>query len=239
MNIKTALKALDPTDDEQWTADGMPRVDVVAKMVENDELKRVDITVAAPDFTRATASKTEEIDPSDEDNPGSAPYGAAETTPLPSRAPQEDVEVAAEPEVPIVAEITTLDPLEALQEERMLLEAEMYEAQAIHAAAKTHADEAANQVNDLNRRIETMEHAEPHHSTAHIRTYLNQQAVNRLERAGRMRKFLGDSGVSLRDVAREFDARTPLDRAMHGRKPPRGSVRPVYTRPVYTPPATG
>ncbi len=234
MNIKEALKTLDPIDDEQWTADGMPRVDVVAKMVENDELKRVEITAAAPDFTRATARK---LDLSDNSAPAAPPVAGWNNPPPPGaplEAPQEHVEVVAEPEVPIAVETApsdALDPLEALLEERRLLEVEMYEAQAIHKAAKADADAASNQVNDLNRRIEVLENDDPHHSTAHIRAYLNQQKINRLERADRMRKFLGDSGLSLKDVSKEFDPRAPIDRAMHGRKPPRGSVRPMYVRP--------
>ncbi len=235
MNIKEALKALDPADDEQWTADGMPRVDVVAKMVENEELKRVEITAAVPDFTRATARK---LDLSDNSAPAAPPAAGWNTPPPPGaplEVPQEDVEVVAEPEVPIAVETApsdTLDPLEALLEERRLLEVEMYEAQAIHKAAKVDSDEASNQVNDLNRRIEVMEHADPHHSTAHIRAYLKQQNINRMARAERTRQFLGDSGVALKDVLGAFDPRAAIDRAMHGRKPPRGSVRPVYTRPV-------
>lgn len=219
MNIKAALKALNPTNDEHWTADGMPRVDVVAKLVENDELKRVDITTSVPDFTRMTAKKAQE------EFPGGT---SGEQGPA--------VEVVVEAQETVVVEVASpaasLGPLEALYEERKVQEGEMYEAQAIHKEAKKDSDMASDRVNDLNRRIEVLEHADPHHSTAHIRAYLKQQNTNRLERAERLQRFIGTSGVALKEVVKELDPRGALDRAMHGRKPPRGSVRPVYIRPT-------
>lgn len=59
MELSEALAQLDPANDEQWTADGLPKVDAVADLVGNAELKRADITAAAPDFNReaATAAK--------------------------------------------------------------------------------------------------------------------------------------------------------------------------------------
>lgn len=55
MEILEALGQLDPANDEQWTGDGLPKVDAVAALVENAELKRADITAAAPDFNREAA----------------------------------------------------------------------------------------------------------------------------------------------------------------------------------------
>ncbi len=55
MTIPEALKELDPLNDDHWTADGMPRVDVVANLHGADNISRADITNAAPDFTRHSA----------------------------------------------------------------------------------------------------------------------------------------------------------------------------------------
>lgn len=52
MEILEALDTLDIDNDEQWTADGLPKVDAVAALVGNDALKRSDIIEAAPDFNR-------------------------------------------------------------------------------------------------------------------------------------------------------------------------------------------
>jgi acid stress-induced BolA-like protein IbaG/YrbA len=51
-SIIDALKLLEPTNDGHWTADGLPRVDVLAEMVGDKALKRGDVTKAAPTFTR-------------------------------------------------------------------------------------------------------------------------------------------------------------------------------------------
>jgi hypothetical protein len=50
--IKEALLKLDPTNDDLWTEDGLPRVDVLSALV-GKALERKDVTDAAPLFTRA------------------------------------------------------------------------------------------------------------------------------------------------------------------------------------------
>jgi len=54
--IKEALSLLDPTDNDHWTADGLPKIDVVSSLAEIKGLKRSDITKAAPTFTRENPS---------------------------------------------------------------------------------------------------------------------------------------------------------------------------------------
>jgi len=51
-NITEALSQMDPLDDDQWTSDGAPRVEVVAELSEIEGLKRADIINAAPQFSR-------------------------------------------------------------------------------------------------------------------------------------------------------------------------------------------
>lgn len=50
--IIEALKALDPQDDTHWTADGLPRVDVVEGLV-GEPVTRQSITDAVAGFTRS------------------------------------------------------------------------------------------------------------------------------------------------------------------------------------------
>ena len=52
MNLKQALKQLDSGDDAHWTADGLPRIDYLATLVGNPNLKRGDITNADPSLVR-------------------------------------------------------------------------------------------------------------------------------------------------------------------------------------------
>ncbi len=55
MTIKEALMHLDPTDDAQWTSDGLPLVDVVRGLTGNQELTRKEITDVDPEFCRDKA----------------------------------------------------------------------------------------------------------------------------------------------------------------------------------------
>jgi hypothetical protein len=50
--ILQALKLLKTEDDGHWTADGLPRLDVIGDIVQNKALTRDDVTRAAPTFTR-------------------------------------------------------------------------------------------------------------------------------------------------------------------------------------------
>lgn len=59
MEILEVLKLLDPKNDEQWTADGLPKVDVVAELV-GSEVTRTQITDALPDFNRASETPLDE-----------------------------------------------------------------------------------------------------------------------------------------------------------------------------------
>jgi len=50
--IVEALGMMDTMDDEQWTADGAPKVDAVAEIGDLENIKRADIINAAPKFSR-------------------------------------------------------------------------------------------------------------------------------------------------------------------------------------------
>lgn len=52
MTIPQALSQLDPSNDDHWTGDGAPRVDVVQKLTGLSSLTRAQIVEAAPKFTR-------------------------------------------------------------------------------------------------------------------------------------------------------------------------------------------
>lgn len=50
MTIKEALGTLNPSDDSQWTADGLPRMEVIETLVGDKSIKRKDVTEANPEF---------------------------------------------------------------------------------------------------------------------------------------------------------------------------------------------
>lgn len=68
--IKAALAQLDPLDDDQWTADGAPKVETVSGLV-GESVKRQDIVNAAPDFNREKASAGDDDEGTEGDNGGS------------------------------------------------------------------------------------------------------------------------------------------------------------------------
>lgn len=51
VTLREVLSLLDPSDDSAWTADGQPRVELVAALLGSDTT-RAAITAAAPDFSR-------------------------------------------------------------------------------------------------------------------------------------------------------------------------------------------
>lgn len=50
--IRAALAQLDPTDDNHWTEDGLPKTSVVQKIAADTTIKRQDIQLASPNFER-------------------------------------------------------------------------------------------------------------------------------------------------------------------------------------------
>lgn len=50
--IRAALELLDPKDNSAWTEQGLPKVEAVCQLVEDNEVTRADIEAAFPGFTR-------------------------------------------------------------------------------------------------------------------------------------------------------------------------------------------
>lgn len=77
MEIVEALKQLAPENDEQWTADGLPKVSVVSELV-GEDVKRDQISDAFPEFNRSLANADQEPDPADDEpevaEPGKTVY---------------------------------------------------------------------------------------------------------------------------------------------------------------------
>lgn len=59
MEILEALQALDPTNDEHWTGDGLPATAAVSEL-RDEKTTRADIEGVAPDFNREFAATTPE-----------------------------------------------------------------------------------------------------------------------------------------------------------------------------------
>lgn len=57
--ISAALLSMDMTDDNLWTDDGLPKVQIVAKLIGDDNLRRQEINEAVPGFARKVPGTTE------------------------------------------------------------------------------------------------------------------------------------------------------------------------------------
>lgn len=52
MNLLEAIQSLDPANDEHWTGQGLPRIDVLAKLADMPFLKRGEVEAFAPGYRR-------------------------------------------------------------------------------------------------------------------------------------------------------------------------------------------
>lgn len=241
--ILTALKALDVTNDNHWTADGLPRLDTVKMLASNQSLTREAVSAAAPGFTRATASTYaaqpaggETSTPAQAAQPGPQgdnPQGQGGNTPDPANAsgvaPQSAnaSEVASnfsggETEQPEVA-----DRLADGNDEIAALEAELEETSEYVEQIRVHLNEvlrsfeqARAREDSLREKLDALRPKDD--DTNAIQAYLASQRRQLEDRAAR-KKLIRESGLDLKELARDLKA--PIDAAM-ARKTGRGSRRP-------------
>lgn len=105
MKIEDALAKLDPENDEHWTTEGKPRVDVVNAIMADDDplseaVNRGDIVNTAPDLNRATAVTSDEE--TDEDGAADDENGPDETEEASDAENEHENELGAENETPAV-----------------------------------------------------------------------------------------------------------------------------------------
>lgn len=208
MELKEALMELDALDDDQWTADGAPKLDVLAEAI-GKKVKRQEVVDAAPEFTRdnmiVPESKPEE-DPVPEPEPDPLDFAILKVyvdgDPMPERE-----------FLGFLSKINSIDlpPLEAVLIEQL--------------------DEAAKTIalaQDLRNRIKLSLAYTRGRIKREIPDISNQQAIqefiasqtkSRGERILKTRAIL--KGIDLKDL----DPRAAIDRAM-ARKTVRGTKRP-------------
>lgn len=90
--ILEAVRALDPHNDEHWTADGLPRLDAVENLLGGD-VNRKAVTNAAPDYSRSVARELVDADgepPVDEPPVEEDEAPAEETQSTEDEAPAKD-----------------------------------------------------------------------------------------------------------------------------------------------------
>jgi hypothetical protein len=168
-DIVKALIQLDSGNDQHWTDDGLPRVDVVQTILKDPDVRRKDINDAQPGFSRAVPGATtepEDIQPGDEENAA-----------LFSSEPEENAD-------DILGDETIDD--EALKE---LMKRRVSDAEQRMVRSREATQEARNYerkcemwhvkaLSDLNRRFP------PLHPSDAIKQHLESQLRQRYERAG-------------------------------------------------------
>ena len=198
--ILAALAELDPLDDDQWTADGAPLVEVVAKFTGDFGIKRQDIINAAPDFNREKLKTVEEpeveveVYPSEEPTP-SREMSITEFQTWLRTVPKEDLEE------------TELN----LKKQRDEIGTEIQNLQELQKRINQAVTITRNHIKD----------SFPNSPDAHaIRSFIESQANAREQRVIRRMSILQNIRPE------ELDSRAPIDAAM-SRKSKRGAGRPV------------
>lgn len=238
MEIKEALSKLDHDDDDAWTGDGLPRIDVIVRMTGVKDIKRQDITDADPKFQRGVIApeREQETDPAQmtiadlaDPDPVADPIDAG-------------TDAIIDPDELTVADLTTEEILAARPQD--LTSLEMVNTWLNAANDKLNADhKEVKRLNsemtmwarrvDIVTRVQTkmnrQQDSNPN-GTA-ISKFLAQQNNARVERAKRASAFL-TKGTDAQAVLEQISKGSKLDTAMSQRKAKPGSTRPDPRLPV-------
>lgn len=231
MDIQKALAQLDPANDDHWTSDGAPRVDVVSEITGDKSLKRKDITDAAPKFTRELSK------------PVAPPVDLTNVNVIDPEAVGEIIDPEAigtvvdaiVPEQESLSEQEMLDWALGVTPDELLADRSLFKE--IGVILERNINEDMAQIENLKKKIDMLQrrHAdlvqfdlntdpEPNSQVHHIR----RQGEIRAEKAARTRGVLeGRGGVTPDDIRKALSVQSPLDTAMRARKAAPGTTRPA------------
>lgn len=254
MDIRAALQQLDPSNDEHWTQDGLPRTDVMQKLTGRKNLTRQEITAADETFSREVAidrrmAALEQAEGGQDAPPPVVPPAP----PAPPTHPAAPPPVEAKPDTDDsdlgdVAGVVQDDPprsVLAIPLPKVLASYELCSLaleelsamndELIKERAKLQKEIDANsaRIEALERRRVQLERRRPKDgSIPGMREYLQGQQRIREDRAKRLAAFLGGSGVGAREVAKAIAPLSPIDQALRTRRPTQ------QTPPPQRPPAS-
>lgn len=201
MDVLDAVRQLDITNDDYWTADGLPATSAVS-MVMGRNVTRRDINLAAPGITRMKLSEDPNAAPT---APASAPEESAAPEPAPADAP-----------------VATTDELTAARE---VLAAEELKLHELKAAADAAAAAAVAQARRVSAATATVRRATtPQASQSAVIDYLRSEREQRAARA-KLAHELRESGITPEVAAMAQFAGSKIDRVMSARR-----ARPSDTR---------
>lgn len=217
--ILNALKSLDHTKDEHWTADGLPRIDVVKQIAGEQAITRDDIVAAAPTFTRANAAAAA---------PGAAPAAPAATPPV-ATAPTAPAAPTAPP-APAKAAAPVLRPAKgdpaAIAEATATLKAAQDKLSEIDKYLAEGKKAREDQVRVVEASQSALDAVQPiQTNTDAIQAYLARQRATLAERGEQIAaatKFQREHGFRLADL---IPKRAKIDQVM-ARRSGYGNSRP-------------
>ena len=201
--LKDALESLDPANDAQWTADGLPRMDVVETLIDNKAITRKDVTEADPEFCREVATRrrdeAQKAKEAEEKQDDTHPEVQAQT-----QAPKID------PQEQLRADITALDEqIRELGEEKNAIDKIIIKTQSQRDALQEKSFGSHSAKEDTKARM----------------VFIKSQNKARAERYERGRKILQIVGKDA------LNPKCKLDQAMT-RKTARGTRRPPARTPI-------
>ena len=220
--IQEVLSSMDTLDEEQWTADGSPKVDYVRREAGDDSISRHNIFEAAPSFSR--------------ENPVITPVGkeTEETEETEETDAPEEPSVPEEPEEPEEPEVQEDDSDDKDEEVdtymsraefvRHLAEVPKEDLQALEDTLKERRNEISLEIDRLKDLFDRAGHAVQLTRARRLREIpeMTDQEARQLfikkQNEQRMARF----------AKLEKSAKSPLDQAM-SRKNPRGQNRPART----------
>lgn len=241
--ILNALKTLDPNNPDQWTNDGLPKVDALGVQ----GIKRSDITQVAPHFTRENPvlelpqedSIVVDGEKGAEDSEPSAPtitedesYTEEEEAAVAAATAAEAAALEAVSEHTIDTVLKEDKEFENFKKEKSKLEVARQEAQERVTEAENKLVAAQRSLDAARKELDKAENAlvlvSKERTTQHdIRDFIRQQQKIRLEKAQRHNAFM-KQGLDLNRLGP-----SALDKAF-ARKNNRGTTRPI--RPAVIPP---
>lgn len=235
--ILEALLKLDVQNNNHWTADGLPRLDTVKMLASDQTLTREQVAVAAPGFSRTTATgytapSSEQQAPQTQSPQGSTEQQQSAAPAAQQAAPSteqgtssldkpDDLDAGQAQQRSMEAVGTgATDEVEALQAELAEQEELVSEIRRHKAKVDAEFDKARKREDELRMKLESLRPND--NTTDAIQGYLASQRKALEQRAARQ-QLIKDSGISLKELASGL--RSPIDSAM-ARRTGRGNQRP-------------
>lgn len=215
--ILEALGQLDPSNDNHWTSDGLPRIDSVKFLSGEPGLTRDDISKAAPGFSRQNPLPKTDAQAAGEQasgTPTEPALPAAPAAPVPgvqleqAQGGEENGQVQQEEEARLAPRELSGAP--SLEEQLAVAQEFLADVERAKVSIiRTHAKATA----EVDRLINACEKAGPQETTGDsIRHYLESQQRHLQRRAEQLERL---RGIDLKEL---IPSKAPIDAALGGRK---------------------